>query len=902
MNRAHPDPEQVLDRILAEIREQRLDAGLEAAAADRVWSRLAAETASRQAAVPAPRTIQSCADFQALIGDHLAGKLSAGTRLLFQDHVGECVPCRRALKNHQTKAAARPGGADRAAGSHWTTRAAWRLAAAAVVVLALVGISFRGKALSFRTGGLIRIEALEGDVQRVGRTGSTPVAVGDVLTLDEGEALRTGRDSGAILTLADRSRVEMRQRSQLAVQEERSWLPGRKTDGVLDLERGGIIVEASEQGSGHLYVDTDDCRVAVTGTVFSVSHGTKGSRVSVVEGEVHVDLAGTTHVLRPGEQQASSAAIRPVPVEQDIAWSRNSRQYLELLREMRAVGREMDAALRAGLRYDTALLDLAPADTVVWVGVPNISGQLADAYEILRQRVASSDLLREWWERSVASSGELERALEKIRSYGQYLGPELGVSLGLGSDREVSAPLLYARLTDATAFRAALERDIAALAGAHPEVRLQLLDTGPAAAVAIAPGPPSGDDADALVFWVDGDLVAASPNLERLHGLEAAARSGAAGNLSGSFRERLAGEYREGVEWIVGVDLERLVPHEQAGGPLERLGVLDVQHVIAERTQLEDDTTESRVVLTFSQPRRQLAAWLAEPAPMGALDYVGPEANFLAAVVIKRPEELVDELFEFLGQAEPGFQERLAAFEAEQGVNVRADFAAPLGGEIAAALDGPMLPTPAWKLVLEVYDPARLQRTIEWLVERLQQHAQAAGGAGFKLERQVEGSQEYFRLTSLDTGLEAAYVFDHGYLVAAPSRGLIERALQARRTGVSLPASPGFMKFMPRDGHVDFSGVVYHNLAPVLGPLSRVVQAGKDAADPDQQQLIQALAAETGPGMALLYGEERQITLSGINEGGLFGSSLASLSGFGGLLGVQQSLVETLASSAGSGE
>ena len=34
--------------------------------------------------------------------------------------------------------------------------------------------------------------------------------------------------------------------------------------------------------SGHLYVKTPDCRVAVTGTVFSVDSGMKGSRVAVL--------------------------------------------------------------------------------------------------------------------------------------------------------------------------------------------------------------------------------------------------------------------------------------------------------------------------------------------------------------------------------------------------------------------------------------------------------------------------------------------------------------------------------------------------------------------------------------------------------------------------------------------
>ena len=69
----------------------------------------------------------------------------------------------------------------------------------------------------------------------------------------------------------------------------------------------------------------------------------------------------------------------------------------------------------------------------------------------------------------------------------------------------------------------------------------------------------------------------------------------------------------------------------------------------------------------------------------------------------------------------------LAEAQAKLGLNVREELAAPLGGEVAVALDGPALPVPSWKLAVEVYDPARLEASIRKLVDSYNRHASAHG-------------------------------------------------------------------------------------------------------------------------------------------------------------------------------
>ena len=61
---------------------------------------------------------------------------------------------------------------------------------------------------------------------------------------------------------------------------------------------------------------------------------------------------------------------------------------------MRALGRELDEVFQPELRYSTDLLDIAPAGTVVYFAMPNISDELGQAYELLQDRVATSVVLR----------------------------------------------------------------------------------------------------------------------------------------------------------------------------------------------------------------------------------------------------------------------------------------------------------------------------------------------------------------------------------------------------------------------------------------------------------------------------------------------------------------------------
>ena len=135
--------------------------------------------------------------------------------------------------------------------------------------------------------------------------------------LQQNEKVRTAKDGRAVVRLGDGSLIEMKDRSELYLTRA-----GKNT--TIHLNRGSIVVEAAKQKDGQLFVESADSLVSVTGTVFSVNNGTKGSRISVIEGEVNLNHAGSDRVLRPGEQATTNPAITTIPVKDEVAWSRNA--------------------------------------------------------------------------------------------------------------------------------------------------------------------------------------------------------------------------------------------------------------------------------------------------------------------------------------------------------------------------------------------------------------------------------------------------------------------------------------------------------------------------------------------------------------------------------------------------
>jgi hypothetical protein len=891
------------------IRNEEIDSAIVDQAAERVWSRLSAERTSvalaGQVEDAQAELIEGCADFQTLIPAYLRGQLSPARSLLLEDHTHECIPCRKALKQARTK---RPAPDTFAASGQDTpavisSQGTWRWAVAAVLV---VGFALGAFTIfqRYSNTGAARVTLLEvnGDVFRVSDTQSRALKVGEELA--RGEKIRTAKDAYAVLRLEDGSLIETKERSEFYVSEN--------SDGVtVHLDRGNVIVQAAKQRERHLYVSTPDSLVSVTGTIFSVNSGTKGSRVSVVEGEVHVNHAGTERVLHPGDQTTTQASLELVPIKDEIAWSRQSTKYVKLLSELAQLHQEVDRKVsQPELRFSTRFLGLLPEGTVLYAALPNLSVTLSESHKIMQERINQNPALRQWWESEHAKERggpRLDQMIGQIREFGEYLGDEIVVSAQMNEKGEPDNILVLGALKNSAGFRPYIEQQIKAinlLSKNGPKVRLiddpANTTAAPAPATTEAKGPPAE-----LLIWIQNDFFAAAPSLEQLQRLQATGGSAGTNGFVGTpFYTRINELYQEGAGLIVAADLEKIIARAVSDGAksqeeaariegYRKLGLLDLRHFIVEQRE-KDGRTQSRASLTFTEGQQHgIASWLAAPGPMGALQYVSPNANVVSAFVVKEPTALVDDLLGFVETTSPDLRKTLQEMEAKQGLNIRNDFAAPLGGEFAFAIDGPILPAPSWKMVFEVYDQARLQQTFERVVEQLNQWAAKEGKGGLRWERTESGGRTFYALKSVDFGLEVHYAYADGYLVAAPSRALVDRALSYRESGYTLLSSPRFKAQLPTDGNANFSALLYHDLAPLIEPLAERM-AKSQSLPADQQQAIRAMGANAPPTLAYAYASGDRIVLASNTEGGPFGLSPTSLLGLPNAFALQHIMHEAM--------
>ena len=786
-------------------------------------------------------------DYIAAIPAYLARQLSPAQSILFEEETRQSIPLRRALDTARGRESDQSQGlAGNPAGS---SRYRWLAAAATVAAVAIALFIVMPQLPSFDQSRLAQVDAIDGQLYQLvdGRL----QALMPGTWINGRQRIRSAGASSALITLDDGSQIEVDERSELSMTR-------RGSGNRIDVSRGRILVQASPQGAGTLDVFTDEFMVSVTGTIFEVAHGAKGSRVAVIEGSVNVLLQGDTTALEPGQVMDSRAQLFARSVIDEIAWSQNADQYVAMLQEVVALQQDLQAVMDVTPRYSTRLLDLAPASTAVYIAVPNAPEKIVDVYDVIRARMQGSEALGEYWAEfeSASEGGRVDEVMNWLREIGYALGEETVVAItmpdgGVNVDSEagIGAPVILSEV-DADAFRAAFTDQMEQLRAA---LEAEGLDAD--MEVAIIDDPADARDGELSILLVD-DILVASINAATLIELQANIDNGGSAFVGSDLHGMLQSSYAQGTEILGAVHFPQLFsPLEmsaQANDGLDAAGLANMEYLVAQHRQENGETTITADIF-FDGERQGAMAWLANPGPMGSLEFFSTDTTFATAVLLKEPGSILDEF---------GPIDLPADFDAQAELELFYNVIGILGGEVAFGLDGPALPTPAWKVVIEAYDATVLQQSIEWSVARFNEYvaaeeaieaslalspANVAGYSGYRVNLSVES------VGDTELGLSAAsfhYAYVDGYLVAAADQGLVDRAISFYKSGSGLHTDSEFRELLSRDGYLDFSLVSFSRLGELLGD----VMSNLPSALTEEQQAavaaIDGLDNDVGPSIS----------------------------------------------------
>ena len=833
-----------LDMATQSMRESEPDPGMLSASAGKLADKLGI-------ALTEDADLGYCEDMQFLMAAYRAKTLPESKALLVEAHLHECGACLRKFRGGSAQVDWSKPRMPKVmtAGTQVRPRTiAWAISA--LLAIAATGLFVYKAYWQIPPGVRAEVESIDGSASLITDSGDRLLVPG--AQLQEGEQLRTSVGSHAVLRLADGSHVEMNERSAVSV-------GARGRNLTLDLDRGAVIVRAAHRTSGHLYVQTEDCRVAVTGTVFSVDAGIKGSRIGVLQGAVEVRHAGVRSMVQAGSEFTTTQNLAPEPVSAQVGWSQNRDQYLELLAQLSTLQHRIEQIPLPQPRYGSDLLNRMPADTQLYVSIPNLGDFVTQAKAIFEDQLKQSPVLQQWWSTGKQDkTAELDQLVSKLHDLSQYLGDEMVV---VALKQQTGAGIAVVADVQRSGLADLLKQQFAS--GVHGG--LTVLDEN---ALKTATGGSNGG-AYALVRTKE---VAFSHSIDALKAIDAQLNAGASGFASSDFGQQITAAYSRGAGVILAANLQALIadaPNHNGkhNDALQVSGIGGVRYLIAEHREVSG-APQNHLNLQFTGERQRVASWLGAPAAMGALDFVSPNAAIAVAGVSKDPAAIVDDMVAMMSTDKNGTQEWNKA-QSELGIDIRNDLAANLGGEFLVALDGPVLPTPAWKVVIEVRDSARFESTLERLVQAINSHAQGKDGHGISIDTTQAGAQTFHAVHDTATGTEVAeYTYANGYMILAQTRALLMEALHTHSSGNTLAHSSSFRALLPADQNENYSAVAYQNLAPVITPLAS--QMSGDSAD-----ALKKLAADSRPTAICAWGKDAGIEAA--SNSNLFGFDFLTL-------------------------
>ncbi len=518
-------------------------------------------------------------------------------------------------------------------------------------------------------------------------------------------------------------------------------------------------------------------------------------------------------------------------------------KYPNLLEEIGQVFEKLQNNVQfPAARTESRLLPRLPPSTVFYAAFPNYGSAANQALEIFRQALQESPALRQWWQRGemAAMGPKFEGYLEKFSQLHEYLGEEIVVSAEVQAQRP---RLLVIAEVRKPGLKRLLEQMVEELASTS-KLGVRVLGAEEFAAATV------GGASDEFLVLVRPDFAVAAQDLATLRSASARLDANSRDFASTPFGQRVLQEFQGGLTISVAMDLHEILnylpPAARQNPTFQSTGFADLKYFVWGQKNVAGKTV-SEAELSFTAPRHGVASWLATSGPLGSLEFVSPRAVAAAAIVLKSPAQIFEEVEKLATVSNANAFAALTQFEQALKLRLKDDLLAHLGGELTLEVSNLGPPQPAWKAILAVKDSVRLQQTLNTLLAALP----------FEVMRAEDGGVTYHtvRIPSAKAPIEVGYSLVDDYLLIGSSRDVVAEAVRLHRSGESLAKSNRFLASLPPGHSQGASALLY------MDPIAMTALRMRRLAPEMVESVIQS-SEEIPPAVVGLYAEEAAIRQS----------------------------------------
>ncbi|HEY6249802.1 MAG TPA: hypothetical protein VI685_07555 [Candidatus Angelobacter sp.] len=534
--------------------------------------------------------------------------------------------------------------------------------------------------------------------------------------------------------------------------------------------------------------------------------------------------------------------------------SQTAEEYKPLMEELGRLQEKMAQGVQfPAPRTQSRLLPSLPSSTSFFAGLPNYGEALHQASQIFHQELQESSVLNDFWRNKVGMAAPIvDEVIDKTYQLLGFLGDEIVISGTVNTKGGSVLLMTEARKPGLRAF-------IQQLVGQYADKTRPPVYVYTPQQLALAKAQPSHKP---FFLLVRSDFVIGATDLTALKNFNAQLNRNGAKFSSSPFGEKIAQQYQNGAGVVFAADLHELLslrPHisDKDEALLQQSGFADLKYVVGEG-HYSGGTASSTAELSFMGPRKGIAAWLGAPAPLTGLDFISPDAAYVVAFNLKSPSQVFDDIRNFALAANPTSDVGLAQLETELKIRLKEDLFSKLAGQLVIAVDGDVMPMPAWKVIAQLADANGMEHTLKQLIAV----ANAKQPEGVKVQQETDEGVSYYSLQfgSGPKPVEVECAFADGFLIVGGSRQTVKDAIRIRRNGNSLSRTSDFQDLLPRDQGNGASGIIYQNLGKVLGPIARMAPA-------EQGQILELMSHYSKPSATSLYGSEDAIRITGRSRG-----------------------------------